>query len=153
MTDGDYKFLQVYFMGNSTEEIDQHCANNSSVRRSMVEQLQIFFHQHNQLVKLFKIALDLMTTDHHKIVIRADKTLVGEHARCFNAPTIDEVAIVMFGEHLEARDIVLHRRNDRLQRVYETHCFYDALQYPIIFWQGEDGYHFSIKMINPDTGN
>lgn len=153
VTDGDYKFLQVYFMGNTTEETDQRCANNSSVRRYIVEQLQTLFHQHNQLVTLFKTALDLMPTDNHKIVIRADKTPVGEHTRRFNAPTIDEVAIVMVGENLEARDIVLHRRNDRLQRVYETHRSYDALQYPIIFWKGEDGYHFSIKMINPNTGN
>lgn len=43
----------------------------------------------------------------------------------------------MVGENLEARDIVLHRRNDRLQRVYETHRPYDSLQYPIIFWKGE----------------
>lgn len=34
----------------------------------------------------------------------------------------------------------------------ETHQSYDALQYPILFWQGEDGYHFSMKMINPVTG-
>lgn len=59
----------------------------------------------------------------------------------------------MVGENLEARDIVLNHRNDQLQRVYETHRSYDALQYPILFWKDEDGYHFSIKMINPDTGN
>lgn len=28
----------------------------------------------------------------------------------------------------------------------ETHRSYDALQYPIFFWQGEDGYHFSIEV-------
>ncbi|KAL4091329.1 hypothetical protein QTP88_026032 [Uroleucon formosanum] len=89
----------------------------------------------------------------YKIVIRADKTPAGQHARRFNAPTIDEVAIVVVGENLESRDIVLHRRNDRSQRIKETHRSYDALQYPIIFWQGEDGYDFSIKMINPITGS
>lgn len=25
---------------------------------------------------------------------------------------------------------------------------YDALQYPLIFWQGEDGYNFRIMQIN-----
>lgn len=150
--DADYKFLQIYFMGNSPQEVDQRCAHNSSVKRRIVEQLQIFFHQYNELIALFKTALDRMPSDNHKIVIRADKTPAGEHARRFNAPTIDEVAIVVVGENLKSRDIVLHRRNDQLQRVYETHRSYDALQYPIIFWQGEDGYHFSIKMINPLTG-
>ncbi|XP_076251520.1 uncharacterized protein LOC143190840 [Rhynchophorus ferrugineus] len=78
---------------------------------------------------------------------------VCQHTRRFNAPTIDEVAIVVVGENLESRDIVLHRRNDQLQPIKETHRSYDALQYPIIFWQGEDGYDLSIKMINPITGS
>jgi len=55
-----------------------------------------------------------MPSDNYKIVIRADKTPAGQYARRFNAPTIDEDAIVVVGENLESRDIVLHRRNDRL---------------------------------------
>lgn len=153
MPDIDYKFLQIYFMGNSPQEINLRCANNNSVKRSIVEQLQNLFHEHNQLIILFKSAMDMMPTDEHKIVIRADKTPVGQYAGPFNAPTIDEVAIVVVGENLESRDIVLHRRNNQLQRIKETHRSYDAMQYPIIFWQGEDGYDFSIKMINPITGN
>ncbi|XP_053968313.1 uncharacterized protein LOC128869734 [Anastrepha ludens] len=148
----DYKFLQIYFMGNSAREVDKRCAHNNSVKRSIMEQLKTFFHQHNELVALFTTALDRMPSDNHKIVIRADKTPAEQHAGRFNAPTIDEVAIVVVGENLENRDIVLHRRNDQLQRVSETHRSYDALQYPILFWQGEDGYHFSMKMINPVTG-
>ena len=54
--------------------------------------------------------------------------------------------------NIDSRDIVLEKRNNRLQRVSETHRSYDALQYPLIFWQGEDGYDFSIMQINPRTG-
>jgi len=140
-------------MGNSPQEIDLRFAHNNLVKRSIVEQLQTLFHEHNQLIILFKTALDLMPSDNYKIVIRANKTPAGKHARRFNAPTIDEVAIVVVGENLEFRVIVLHRRNDRLQRIKETHPSYDALRYPIIFWQGENGYDFSIKIINPITGN
>ncbi|VDM99273.1 unnamed protein product [Onchocerca ochengi] len=46
----------------------------------------------------------------------------------------DEVAIVIVGNQFEPRDIVLHRRNDQLVKIAETHRCYDALQYPIIFW-------------------
>ncbi|KAF0719658.1 ATP-dependent DNA helicase, partial [Aphis craccivora] len=53
----------------------------------------------------------MMPSDNYKIVIKADNTPVGQHARRFNAPTIDEVAVVVVGENLESRDIVLHRRN------------------------------------------
>jgi len=37
----------------------------------------------------------MMPSDDYKIVIRAEKTPVGQHAACFNAPTINEVAIVV----------------------------------------------------------
>jgi len=62
-----------------------------------------------------------MPSDNYKIVIKADNMPAGQHARCFNAPTIDEVTIVVVGENLENRDIVLHRCNNQLQRVSETH--------------------------------
>ena len=45
---------------------------------------------------------------------------------------------------------MLTRRDGRqLQQISETHRSYDTLQYPLMFWQGEDGYYFNIKMINP----
>lgn len=94
----------------------------------------------------------MMPSDTHKIVIRTDKAPAGEHMQRFNAPTIDEVAIVIVGDQFQLRDIVLYRRNDQLTNTAETHRCYDALQYPIIFWDGADGYHFNVNMINPVTG-
>ncbi|XP_028966748.1 uncharacterized protein LOC114828104, partial [Galendromus occidentalis] len=87
-----------------------------------------------------------MPTDDYVVVIKADKT-PGEHAGRFNAPTSDEVAIVIVGEEFNSRDIVLRRRDGCLKRVSETH----ALQHPLLFWQGEDGYHFNLRMRNPGT--
>lgn len=147
-----HKFLQIYFIGNSDCELNVRCKINSGTRREIIESLQNLFHQHNELIKLFKTSIEKMPSDNHKIVIRADKTPAGEHSGRFNAPTINEVAIVICGDQFESRDIILHRRNDRLQRVCETHRSYDALQYPLIFWQGQDGYHIQIKMIDPVNG-
>lgn len=152
LPDNDYQFLQMFFIGNEDEEITQRCTIANHTRRDIVQELQRMFHQHNELVRLFKTALDRMPSDNHKIVIRADKTPAGEHVRRFNAPTINDVAIVIVGDQFPNRDIVLHRRNECLIRVSETHRSYDALQYPILFWRGDDGYHLNIKMINPLTG-
>ena len=44
------------------------------VERTIVSQLQHLFHENNNLVHLFKTAIDLMPTDAHKIVISIDKT-------------------------------------------------------------------------------
>lgn len=150
--DADFQFLQIYFMGNQQEEVSRRCDIGTNIRRHIVERLQDMLHKENQLIKLFKIALDRMPSDNHKIIIRADKTPAGQHAGRYNPPTINEVAIVIVGEGFHPRDIVLHRRNNELQRVSETHRSYDALQYPLLFWQGEDGYQFNLKMRNP-SGN
>ncbi|GBP97238.1 hypothetical protein EVAR_68297_1 [Eumeta japonica] len=63
----------------------------------------------------------MMPSDDHKVVIRADKRPEGEH-ESFNAPTLNEVAVVVVGENLETRGIVIRRRDgNNLQRIYETH--------------------------------
>ncbi|XP_058449412.1 uncharacterized protein LOC131429355 [Malaya genurostris] len=151
VSDAEHTFLQIYFMGDSNLEANQRCFHYINTKKEIVQQLQTKLHKNNELIKLFKTALERMTSDNHKILIRADKTPVGEHSRRFNAPTFDDVAVVIVGENLQSRDIVLHRRSNELQRVSETHRCYDALQYPLLFWQGEDGYHFTIKMISPLT--
>lgn len=104
--DAEPAFLQIYFIGDSNSELDRRCTIVPRARRQIISELQTFFHQHNELVQLFKTALDRMPSDNHKIVIRADRTHFGEHARRFNAPTIDEVAIVIVGEQFQSRDIV-----------------------------------------------
>jgi hypothetical protein len=77
---------------------------------------------------------------------------VGEHERRYNDPTVDEVAVVIVAEEFINRNIIVQRRSENLQRISETHRPYDALQYPLIFWQGEDGYYFNIMKSDPTTG-
>ena len=78
-------------------------------------------------MRLFKLAIDFMPTDTYKIVISTDKMPTAEHVRGYNAPTINEVAIVMVSEQLLPRYIILYRRNNQLTRIAETHRCYDAL--------------------------
>ena len=96
--DADNQFLQIYFMGNTDAEVNRCYAHNSIVKWTIVQELQTFLHQNNDLVKLFKVALDRMPSESHGIVIKADKTPAGEHAR---RPKIDEVALVIIGKNLQ----------------------------------------------------
>ena len=80
-----------------------------------------------------------MPYDNHIIVIRADRTPFGEHASRFNAPKMVEVTIVIIADHqFGSLDIELYCRNEQLQHVSERHR-YDALQYSILHWKGNDG--------------
>lgn len=152
MPGDDHKFLQIYFIGNEEEEIDQRCSIAVTTNRDIITKLQEFFHKNNDLVNSFKTALEKMPPNNYKVVIRADKTPLGEHKGRFNAPIPDDIAVVMTGTDYEGRDIIIEQKNTVLQRVTETHQFYDALQYPIILWNGDEGYHFNIMQTNPITG-
>lgn len=108
--DADHQLLQIYFMGNSDAEVDQCYAHNPTMKRAIVKKSPTFLHQNNEFIKMFKIALDWMPSDSHNNVIRPDKTLAGGHARRFNSPTIDEMAIVIVGENVQSIDTVLYPR-------------------------------------------
>ncbi|GIY33960.1 hypothetical protein CDAR_571401 [Caerostris darwini] len=94
-----------------------------------------------------------LRNDNLQIVISADKTPSGEHAGRFNAPTVEEVAIIMVGDPVDNRAIKITRRDSTVHVISDLHRSYDALQYPLIFWQGQDGYHINIKQVHPVTGN
>ncbi|UYV67029.1 hypothetical protein LAZ67_4003689 [Cordylochernes scorpioides] len=149
------RFLQIYFVGNDDDDddiqTDRRCQQIQGVRRNIVQGLQRMLHQHNLLVQQFKTALENLPSDAYRVVENADRTPPGQHPRRYNAPTANEVAVVLAGNQFGSRDIVLHQRDNLLQHVSDTHRFYDALQYPLIFWKGQEGYSFHIPQIDPNT--
>ncbi|GFU18644.1 uncharacterized protein NPIL_1491 [Nephila pilipes] len=108
---GQHKFLQMYFIGDDKDELDSRCGISTGIKRCIAFQLPEILHEKNHLVSLFKTAIDMMPSDTHKIVIHADRTPAGEHVQRFNAPTVDEVAIIIVFDQFKPRYIVLHRRN------------------------------------------
>lgn len=151
--DEPHQFLQIYFISSMVDQLNVRCniQGTEQLKRRIIEQLQAFFHANNAVVNMFKTALERMPSDTHKFVIRADCTPTGEHVRRFNAPTVNDVAAIIVGDPTKSRDIVVQRRSNIMHRVNETHRLYDALQYPIIYWQGQDGYDITLKMVDPIT--
>lgn len=79
----------------------------------------------------------------------------GEHARRFNLPTSNELAILLPNVHHDqaSRTIVCNYRaaNNpqlQLQHFSDTHRSYDPLVYPLLFPFGTDGYHPGIPLLN-----
>lgn len=63
--------------------------------------------------------------------------------RTYSMPTASEVAALIPGDFqlgMDKRDIVIEEKSGRLQRISEIHISYLALQYPLIFVYGEDGF-------------
>lgn len=78
--------------------------------------------------------------------------IIGDHkgkdGRTYIAPIVSEVAALIPGDfHLEMpeRDIVLEEKSGRLKRISELHPSYLALQYPLVFPYGEDGFRVGIQ--------
>ncbi|XP_072392261.1 uncharacterized protein [Diabrotica undecimpunctata] len=156
MPDNNPKFLQIYFMGDCEERVTTRCLYNfieQAEERAIVILLEIFLEDHNQLIQLIKRVSPRLQNDNYQIVIKADKVPLSEHAGRFNAPTVDEVAVIMVGDPVDKRSIKITRRDNTVSTISDLHRSYDALQYPLIFWQGQDEYHLNIKQYDPNTGD
>ena len=60
-----------------------------------------------------------------------------------NAPQCNEVAFLLLGEKHGNREVVVRERDGALRRILEIHRSYDALQYPLMHLNGDDGFHLS----------
>lgn len=138
------KFLQIYFLGSDISEARRRLLlSNGAGDFATISALQKMLHTNNIYVRSFKTTLEraeLTLSNDYRVVIQADKRPAGEHIGRYNAPSVDEVAILMVGEGGCSRDIVLHSRNSQLQRISDLHRAADALQYPLLFVKGDDGY-------------
>ena len=149
-------FLQIYFMRDEEAQVERrngmfHGRTDPDVIRSLQEMLNA----HNKYVQDFKSTMERMPSseDNFRIVIHANRTPSGQHVGRYNPPATNEVAVLMVGELGVPRDIVLQARSHQLQNINDTHPSYDALQYPLILWKGEDGYNYDKDMqLDPDTG-
>ncbi len=68
---------------------------------------------------------------------------------CNNAPTIDEVGVLMVGgdvDEVDARDIVVRWTNGYFQRVSPLHSAYAPLHYVLLFPDGRNGWHDGIPL-------
>ncbi|GJY32873.1 ATP-dependent DNA helicase PIF1-like protein [Tanacetum coccineum] len=83
--------------------------------------------------------------NYHRIELRLISKRTS--SRQYNASTVAEVAALItndFRDGVPTRDIIVTNKDSGLQRISELHPSYMALQYPLLFPYGEDGYHDKI---------
>ncbi|KAG2544672.1 hypothetical protein PVAP13_9KG177801 [Panicum virgatum] len=71
-----------------------------------------------------------------------------QHGNIYSDPVTSEVVGLVvndLGTTEEGRDLIVQDHSCQLQRVKETHCKFMAMQYPLLFPYGEDGFHENIK--------
>ena len=145
------KYSQLYFFDTHNETtnrmsafIRDHTAEGpeETIVRSLIEMTNEF----SSVARAFRMARDwCVQNNSYDFQLR----LLGNRttSRQYNAPTVSEVAVLItndFGDANEERDIIVNNKNCGLQRISETHPSYMALQYPLLFPYGEDGFHDKI---------
>jgi hypothetical protein len=105
----------------------------------------------NELVKSYRMARDCFDTNPN---LELKLRLIGRrqrNGRMYNLPTTSEVAALIVGElgdMTDKRDIIVQNQSGTIQRISELHPSYLALQYPLLFPYGDDGYRVDIPHRN-----
>ncbi|KAL4153912.1 hypothetical protein QTP88_001753 [Uroleucon formosanum] len=143
-------FMPSFKIQGQSDQISIRTNMIPNLKRGLIESLQTVLRENNHLIQSFRSNLESRSFDelqNFKLIIHADRVPQDEHRGQYNAPTIDEVAVLLVNEDKGPRDIVLHGRSGHLSRVSELNRSYDALQYPLMYTRGEDGYHINILQV------
>jgi len=121
---------------------------SKNIRQFIIENLIRMLDKTNNLVKIFRTIRDRYQQDE----IPSMKLRLIEQRNTdsnqYNLPTSNDIAALIvgdIGEHEQGRDIIIQDRTDSLQRITKLHPCYMALQYPLLFPYGEDGYTINLK--------
>lgn len=147
----DPKFCQLYIYDTDNEVENRmrwvNTLDGEDVETEIVQGLIKMLDESNELVKHFRMARDRFKEQEiidMKIVLKVCRAQSGRENHI--GPS-DEVAGIMVGDLEETcgeRDIVIDSKDDGLTRISDIHPKLMALQYPLLFPKGEDGYHTEI---------
>ncbi|XVF50502.1 hypothetical protein PTKIN_Ptkin04bG0106100 [Pterospermum kingtungense] len=145
------KFAQLYIYDTANELANRMRPFSTSPGATkpdedVVKQLIKMFDETNIIIRAFRMARDRFgDTDYVPVRLR----LIGHRSeRQYSDAMSDEVAGLIVGDVdnlINNRDIIVDHKSLGLQRISDLHPAFMAMQYPILFPYGEDGFHLDIK--------
>lgn len=159
--DGDTpKFCQLYIYDTVNEVNNRlrwvNLADQSNIDVDVVDGLMHMFDETNELCQRFRMARDRFENNDLVDLKVELKICRAQSGRENHISASDDVAGIMVGGSdttTPNRDIVVQTKMDRLKRVSYIHPKLMALQYPLLFPNGEDGYHNKIPFQRADPGS
>ncbi|XP_047978732.1 uncharacterized protein LOC125220620 [Salvia hispanica] len=128
----------------------------NDLHSEIVCDLQFMLDEYNVLVKSFRLAKEMINQQNPSNVKLRLLGKRGRDGRTYNLPSVSEVAMLVVGDFDHAlgdRDIIVEKQSGNLQRISELHPSYLALQYPLLFPYGEDGYTEFIGFSDSSTSS
>lgn len=138
------RFAQLYIYDTENEVANRisvsGCSDKTPVDPSIVTDLQNMIDENNILAKSFRMARDrFKEEDYHDVTLR----LISDRDK----PSTSEVAALVVKdptEESEGRDIIVEYKDMVPKRISEIHPKFMAMQYPLLFPYGEDGFTLKI---------
>jgi hypothetical protein len=146
------KFAQLY-VHDTENEIHNRLSsltsgdNAKDLDATIVQGIKDMLDMYNRIAGIFRMARDrLSAPDNKEVRIKLIGTR-SDSSRQYTMPTTSEIAALIvgdFGQSNGRRDIVVEHKTNGLQRIKEYHPKFMAMQYPLLFPYGEDGFHLDI---------
>ncbi|GLT30341.1 hypothetical protein SLA2020_051450 [Shorea laevis] len=153
-------FAQLYVFDTDNEVQNRlNVANTSTdddpLNKEIVEDLIKMFDECNKLVQVFRRARNALAENgipefQLKLLSGGGP---GDHQ--YFAPEMAETIGLIIGakeEIVQGRDVIIQHRNGTVKRINSSFPYYMALQYPILFPYGEEGYRNNLYEID-ENGN
>ncbi|PIA50577.1 hypothetical protein AQUCO_01200042v1 [Aquilegia coerulea] len=156
-------YAQLYIY-DPNEALEHRKNRNSHLLPEVLKIIQETLLQSNEMCKLYKQAFEILKDanekEDHDVPVRLTFK-AGTDCRRYNLPTSNDIAVILPGDgskEAEKRDIVLHLKNHRLERISECHPMYLPSHYVLLFPRGELGWstelrHWDVKnqIYKPDA--
>ncbi|XP_020105809.1 uncharacterized protein LOC109722257 [Ananas comosus] len=153
------KFAQLYIYDTENEVDNRMKAFNpvdklQKIDRNIVEDLMKMFDRENEIVKAFRMARDrFKESDYRPIRLRLNGCRTETPQS--NPSICSEIAGLIIGDFGSVdgqRDIVVEHKIAGLKRISDLHPSFTAMQYPILFPYGEDGFRIGMTYSNTSRG-
>jgi hypothetical protein len=143
------RWAQLYIYDTENEVKNRIEASTTSMdkRKSLdphiVEGLKNMLDRDNILAKTFRMARDRFKEgDYHYVKLKIINKRQRDGTQ-YNMPSASEVAALIVNdttENRQGRDIIVQYKDMKPKRISENHPKFMAMQYPLLFPYGEDGY-------------
>ncbi|KAL6534880.1 hypothetical protein OROGR_013555 [Orobanche gracilis] len=141
--------LYIYDTENEVDNRIGALCGESTLDPHNVDGLMKMLDENNELAKGFRMARDRFQEyglEELKLIFISSKSASGRPNHIGPSNEVGALLVGASDDHTCAaeRDIVVQSKEGGLRRIYETNKFFMALQYPLIFPQGESGFHLEI---------
>lgn len=147
----EYCQLYIFYTENEVQnKMEVPCISGGfKPNENVISSLMRMFDDHNPIVQVFRTARDRLSDQSEDRYYVKLFVVPNQHGGVYSAPVASEVVGLVvvndLGTTNEGRDLIIQDKASHLQRIKESHCKFMAMQYPLLFPYGEDGFHKDLR--------